>query len=343
MTRWLTLNDLIAIQQLQRRGIQLDLERAVLWPHSPLRAAVAAHWPPSPIGADTIILCPPSGRGRALGFLQVRERRHRPEADLAFIAPSLDAREDAVSIWYRLLAECTQHFGDRGGQHLFAQISGGDATEDVLRQAGFSTYAHEDIYRLTERPTRLTKTPLLHRQRPRDTWNLLRLYSQATPRAVQIAEGMLSPEGQGGRLRDWWDQARGSGYVLQVDQEMVGAVRVLRGSAAYWLRFWLSPQAHDYGATILNAALSLLWAAPRRPIYVSVREYESGLRAPLEDMGFRILYTRNLLVKHTTARAKEPLIKLVPALEKRPEPAASVAGHSAQWSVVSGQWSETEN
>ncbi len=30
------------------------------------------------------------------------------------------------------------------------------------------------------------------------------------------------------------------------------------------------------------------------------------------------------MVKHTTVRAKEPLIKFAPVIEKRPEPAASV-------------------
>ncbi|MBI4788936.1 MAG: hypothetical protein HY782_18040 [Chloroflexi bacterium] len=330
MTRWLDLNDLIAIRQLQRRGVALDLERAVLWPHSPLYAAFAAHLPFSPFGADTIILYPPAGRGRALGLIQVRQRPRRPEADITFIAPALDAREDAVSIWYRLLAECTQHIGERGGQRLFAQIAGGNGIEDVLRQSGFGVYAHEDVYRLADRPANVAKTNLLRRQRSRDTWNLMRLYGQTTPRPVQIAEGMLSTEEQGGKLRNWWDPSLGSGYVLPADRELAGAVRVQRGSAAYWLRFWLHPQAHDHAETLLRNAISLLWAAPRRPIYVSVRDYESGLRAPLEDLGFRYLYTRSLLVKHTTARVKEPFIKLVPALEKRAEPAASVAHHSNQ-------------
>lgn len=327
MTRWLNWNDLIAIQELQPRGLRLDLERAVLWPHSPLRAALAAHWPFSPIGADTIILYPPSGRSRALGFLQVRTRRNRPEADLTFISPALDLHDDAVSIWYRLLAECTQHIGEGGGQRVFAQIADGNGTEDVLRQSGFSVYAREEVYRLTERPRHLAKTNMLRHQRSRDHWNLLRLYAQTTPRPVQIAEGMLSVEGQGGRMRDWWDQSHGNGYVLPAGHDLAGAVRILRGSAAYWLRFWLHPQAQDYGETLLRAALSVLWAAPRRPIYVSVREYESGLRGPLEDAGFRYLYLRNLLVKHTTARVKEPFMKLVPALEKR-ETVASVAHHT---------------
>jgi hypothetical protein len=48
----------------------------------------------------------------------------------------------------------------------------------------------------------------------------------------------------------------------------------------------------------------------------------------LEQAGFGHLQTRTLLVKHMTARAKEPLLKLAPALEKRAEPAASVSRHS---------------
>lgn len=327
MVSWLNWNDLVAIEQLQGRGVRLDLERAALWPHSPLHAALSAHWPWSPIGAETIILYPPTGQGRALGMIQMCYRNGRPDVDLTFIAPALDAKGDAVSIWYRLLSEASQHVGNRGGQRLFTQLTETNGTEDVLRQAGFTVYAHEDIYRLAERPRNLTRTHLLRHQRSRDAWGLLRLYTQITPRPVQIAEGMLSADGLGSKIGDWWEQARGSGYVLRVNQEIVGAVRIMRGSAAFWLRFWLHPNARDYGETFLRGALSLLWAAPRRPIYCSVRDYESGLRAPLEDIGFRYLQTRSLLVKHTTARIKEPSLSLVPALENR-QPAASVAHHT---------------
>lgn len=328
MARWLGLYDLIAIQQLQTRGTQLDLERAVLWPHTPLQAALAAHWPFSTIGAETIVLHPPTQRGRALGFVQVRARRGRPEADISFLAPALDTGGDSVSTWYRLLAECAQEMGARGGQRLFAQVSNDNGIEEVFRQAGYSVYAREDVYRLEVWPSDLKKTNLLRYQRARDGWTLLRLYAQLTPRPVQIAEGMLSPEGQGGKMGDWWDQSRGAGYILEVESELVGAVRVRRGSAAYWLRFGLHPQAQEYSETLLRGALALLWAAPHRPIYCSVRDYESGLRAPLEQANFQYLHTRSLLVKHTTVHAKEPIIKLMPALEKRPEPAASVSHHS---------------
>lgn len=328
MTHWPSLFDLTAIHQLQSRGMQLDLERAVLWPHTPMQAALAAHLPFNHTGAATIVLHSPYQRRRALGFLQARERRGRPEADISFIAPALDASEDAVSIWYRLLAECARRVGEEGGQRLFAQVANANGIEEVFRQAGFSTYAREDIYRLNVWPSNLKKSDALRHQRRRDGWTLLRLYAQLTPRPVQIAEGMLSANGVAGKMGDWWDQSRGAGYILEVDGELFGAVRVQRGRAAYWLHFWLHPQAEEYGELLVRGALDLLWAAPHRPIYCNARDYESGLRAPLEAARFLFLHTRNLLVKHTTVRAKEPAIKLVPALEKRPEPAASVSHHT---------------
>ena len=329
MPYWLSLYDLIAVQQLQARGMQLDLERSVLWPHTALQAALTPHWPFSMTGAETIVVYANAARGaRPVGFLQARERRGRPESDIVFISPSLDSGGDAVSIWYKLLAECAQTIGARGGQRLFAQVSSGNGVEEVFRQAGFSTYAREDIYRLTAWPQNLTKSDLLRHQRARDGWTLLRLYAQFTPRPVQIAEGMLSPEGQGGKMGDWWDQSGGSGYILEAEGELAGAVRVRRGSAAYWMRFWLHPQAQEQSEQLVRGALALLWAAPRHPIYCGVRDYESGLRNELEAAGFQYLQTRSLLVKHTTVRAKESLLKLMPALEKRPEPAASVSHHT---------------
>jgi len=328
MTRLLGLNDLISIQQLQTRGIQLDLERATLWPHTPAQAALSQHMPFSNIGAETVVLYPNyAPRSRAIGFLQARPRRGRPEADIAFISPALNASDDAVAIWYRLLAECTHEIGARGGQRLFAQIAGNNGAEEVFRQAGFSTYAREDIFRLTRWKPDFAKSKSLRHQRTRDGWTLLRLYAQLTPRSIQIAEGMLSSEGQGGKMGDWWDQSSGSGFILQVDGELAGAVRLRRGLAAYWLRFWLHPQAIEHSHKLVNGALSLLWAAPRRPIFCGVRDYESGLCDALYTAGFEYLQTRSLLVKHTTVRVKEPLIKLIPSLEKRAEPATS-ASHS---------------
>lgn len=329
MANWLSLDDLIAIQSLQSRGIQLDLERAVLWPHTPLQAALASHFPLSKTGAESIILYSSGDakRKRALGFLQMRPRHGRPETDISYISPALDS-DDAVAIWYRLLAECSHRIGERGGQRVFAQVPDGIGVEYVLSQSNFSVYGREEIYRIASWPKDLRKSTGLRHQRRRDGWTLLRLYAQLTPRDVQIAEGMLSAEGQAGKMGAWWDQSRGRGYLLEAEGEPVGAVRVQRGDSAYWMHFWLHPQAEEYGSTLVRRALDLLWAAPHLPIYCNVRDYELALHYALQDTGFEFFQARTLLVKHTTVRVKEPSRLRAPALDKRPEPAASVPHHS---------------
>jgi len=56
-----------------------------------------------------------------------------------------------------------------------------------------------------------------------------------------------------------------------------------------------------------------------RPLCCTVREYEAGVQAALEERGFTLTDIYSLLVKHTTVRVREPRRKLVPALEKRAE------------------------
>jgi hypothetical protein len=112
---------------------------------------------------------------------------------------------------------------------------------------------------------------------------------------------------------------------MEKQQNLAGAVRLMRGSAGYWLRFWLHPQAQEYAESLVRAGLSLLREAPARPVYVSVRDYQSGLRPVLPDLGFEMFATRSLMVKHTTVRAREPVLRLVPALDKSPQPATPVS------------------
>ncbi len=322
MARSLTLNDLRAIRALQPLGIELDFERARLWPHTALGAALSARLPFNEIGADTIVVYPNVGKGPALGMIQTRMRKNRPEADICFIAPALDARPDAVTVWYRLLSEVTNQLCEQGCQRIYAQVPSDNGAEEVFRQSGFTVYAREDVYVLTAERIKTfsasTGPRVVRRQRRRDAWNLLRLYTAATPRPVQQAEGMISSEGRMGKLDDLWEQANGTGYVLEAknDVSLMGAVRLTRGRSAHWLRFYLHPQARSEAGELVCGALTLVRSGHPRPVYCGVREYEGGVRNLLEDGGFEFVFKRSLLVKHTTVRVKEPALWAVPVLEK---------------------------
>ncbi|MGB8648024.1 MAG: hypothetical protein WCF84_22505 [Anaerolineae bacterium] len=314
----------------------MDYERARLWPHSPLSAALAAQLPFNEIGATTLVLYPNHSKHHPLGFVQARMRRHRPEGDISYIAPSLDAHPDGVTIWYRLLAEATNALCEKGCQRIYVQMPNDLDAEQVFRQAGFGVYAHEDIYLLTPEHLQTFSRPtgprVLRRQRTRDGWNLLRLYNAATPRPVQQAEGMLSTEGRLGKLADWWEQASGTGYVLDANSDggLVGAARVTRGSAAIWLRLYLHPGAQNQAGELVCGALSLVNTGHPRPIYCSVRDYEGGIRVWLETAQFEYQFKRSLLVKHATVRVKEPALWAVPVLEK-PAPVVPTHIQAREW------------
>lgn len=332
-------NDLRALAELASHGMELDLERARLSAASPLTDALASRVPFSNMGAETFVLYSNGRKQRALGVVQARPRRNRPEADITFIAPALDYDPDAVTTWYRLLAEATRGLGELGCQRIYAQVPAGNGAEEVFRQAGFVVFTREDIYSLDpERTDPLwgdgqsgaeTATSL-RRMRKRDGWSVLRLYNALTPRSVQHAEAMLTTEGAPGELEDWWENSNGTSYVFERDGQVVGIVRVTRGRLASWVRLHLHPDALRFADDLVAETVALVSKTRARPIYVGVRDYEGGIRAALCAAGFELQMTRSHMVKHTTVRVRAAVPWLTPVLESAKIPAIRTTQHARE-------------
>ncbi len=325
------LHDLRALTELGAHGMELDLERVRLSSSSPLTDALASRVSFGNMGAETFVLYANGRKPRALGVVQARPRKNRPEADITFIAPSLDYDPDAVTTWYRLLAEATKGLGELGCQRIYAQVPSGNGAEEVFRQAGFSVFTREDIYLLTEaRIAAREKThPItLRRMRKRDEWNVLRLYTAITPRNVQQAEAMLTTDGKLGTLNDWWENTNGTSYVFERKNVLTGIVRVTRGRLASWVRLHLNPQAQEYADELVAEAITLVSKTRARPIYVGVRDYEGSIRAALETAGFEWQMERSHMVKHTTVRVREPVPWLAPVLDSPKIPVIHTTQHT---------------
>ena len=82
------LNDLRALAELEAHGVDMDLERIRLSSSSPLTDALASRVSFGNMGAETFVLYTNGRKQRALGVVQARSRKNRPEADITFIAPS---------------------------------------------------------------------------------------------------------------------------------------------------------------------------------------------------------------------------------------------------------------
>jgi hypothetical protein len=281
--------------------------------------------------AITFVLSEQRRDGSAVhGFAQVEQPPAWPEMYVRCIAPNLDGDpltwEDARTVWGRLLSHAVSMAGERGLQRVYASAPDGSEALQVLSTCGFSVYAREEIYHLAadargEGAARAGVRP----EQESDQWQLDRLYRRAVPHLVQQAEALTERTGSAaidGALA--WEH--GEGWVLEEQADVLGYGHLSPGRTGHWLTVLVQPSAYDRTADLLDYGLALLSYYPCLPVYCAVREYQGGLRAPLEERGFEPHARYCRMVKHTTARVTEPARSLVPALEKRaeaPRPTAS--------------------
>jgi len=329
-----TPRDLFLVNRLQQRGIAFNLEESLTQSYSPLRAALAAYFTAGELGSLTYVVSGHTADGQLEGFIQLRERRSRPEADVLFIAPALDDDVDP-GVWHHLLAYACRQAGERSAERLFARLPEGGREVGLFSQLGFNVYTREDVFCLSY--DRQSKIELRHDVairpcRSEDTIALQQLYTAVASRLVQQAENVAG-QYRLGPPDVWPAMLARQGYVLHKNGEIVGCLAVRSRRIGHWLYVLLHPQAYDHAGDLVAHGLALLRDAPPGPVYCGVREYQGGLRAVLEDLGFALFVSRALMVKHTTVRITDPVRTLVPTLDKRAEvttrTVSSVNGHRA--------------
>jgi hypothetical protein len=323
------LRDVWLLSQLQDAGVALDIEGSIIWPQSPLAAALAGRMPFDTIHADTYVLNTHNGTHRMRGFVQARLRPNGIESDVVFIAPALDGDEVTEHTWQQLLTDLVKAEGARGRQRLFAKVpEEQEGAVEGFRSVGFGVYTQEFVY---QRPA-LLKWPRDEREvtlrplRDKDAWGLHRLYTNAAPRLVQQTEALPEESWEStpiSRLQGVHDDA----YVWERDDEILGYLRIVDGRKGYWLKALLHHDAQGYAENLFRAGLAKIDRA-EAPIYCTVRGYEAGLRWALKHLGFEPVATLFLLVKHTTVFAQQPEPKRVPIPERAVEAAPSASRSS---------------
>jgi hypothetical protein len=320
----LSVGSLWTIYQARHQGVRLDLKGAVVRPDSPLWLALRGIFPSRHARVETVAMQRKERERTISGFIQARWRTGQPVLDLVYIAPSLESQPGAAWLWQSLLHELVRVTGAQGGQRLFTHLSENRHGEvEVMRQAGFSLYCQDRLYRL--------KTPLMlgrsqpHFWQPRcdqDEWGLMRLYNSITPAVVQQAESW-GHNGNGSQsYTTLWGGSRHRTHVLRGTSagEIMGFLRITPGERGHWLKIVLHPDVSHQADALLKEALGFLQQLPRRPIYCDVREYEGYLTGSLERADFDRLMARLLLVRHITVAVREVVRRPIPALDVETAP-----------------------
>ncbi|MCX7668975.1 MAG: hypothetical protein N2439_02745 [Anaerolineae bacterium] len=321
------LTDIPLMRRLQRYSATLAIEHALTHPRAPLWIALTAPWPWAGFGIATYVLPAAPCNSEPAGFVQLMKRATRPEADILYLAPALPAGGErdvtTETLWHALLDHCVFSAAGHGVQRIFASIPNGGPEEACLKDAGFSLYTRETVYRLAVAPTTVA-SPLsgFRRQEPQDSWALQRLYTCSTPKLVQQAEGAITGN-VGTPPLSWWEPDRWQGVVWEPAGEVRGAVQVHLGRAGHWLRLWganaLSGRETRH---LIEQGLRLIAGAQAAgkaralPVYATVRDYERDLGAILTGFGFAPFTERVRFVKHTMAPIRvAAAAPALPALE----------------------------
>jgi hypothetical protein len=316
-----TPGDSFRVYQLQRKGVSLDLQRGLTQPHIPLWEAYLAFLTQQAMGQPTHVLTD-AHDGEA--FVQVRYRPHQAAADVTFVAPALMEKGRTARAWLRLLDGACIEAAGRGIQRVFVNAAESSAEADVFHQAGFTLYAGEEIFWLS-RPDRaaLGAGALeMRARRPEDWPAIQKLCVAITPQRVRQTEG--------GIVATTGSEKSVQRYVLPAPEgdDLVATVHLSVGGRGSWLRVLLHPDARHLAEDVIHWSLAALNEHRGKPVYCNVRQYESGMRPALEEVGFEDYGKRALMVKHTVAWAKagsEPVPTLKTGAEAVP-PAYHING-----------------
>lgn len=310
------------VSKLQDQGLLLNLEEALTQTYRPLLAALVGWLSLQEAGVSTYVCDEMEEDRQMAGFAQVRLRKESSEADVVYLAPSLSAAGEAMTIWRRLLEKLCREAGEQGIQRIFARLPEDGLEVAAFQLVGFSIYTQEDIFRLAKMPPGLPRPEkkTVRPQQPADGWGLQGLYAAVAPRLVQQVENLTARKREA-TPGPWLRPARREGRVLEDKGKVIGYVRIRQGQTGHWLEMLLHPQAYERANELVGQSLSFLAEYPPLPIYCCLRRYQGGLRVPLEAQGFQFFASQCVMIKHTTVRVKKPVLKLVPGMEKRAEAA----------------------
>jgi hypothetical protein len=318
------LRDSRLVARLQQAGTPLDIEEQLTHPRSLLRSVLFDVLLSPRVGPSTFILDQQDENGKYLGLAQVRARPGRPERDVVFMSPRLDAGNGSHAIWQRLLTHLCIQTAERGSLRIYARLPLQSDELQIFKNVGFLEYGQEDIYQLDQSVNRsaLPSSLELRPQQASDGWGLQKLYASLTPRAVQNAEGLA--QGQWAlTAHRWGEQGRRSGYIWEVGGELLGALHIRAGKQGYWIRTLLHPDALENTEALCQAGLKLTANRPDLPVYFAFRQYEAGWQHVLPQLGFEPLTSQVLVAKPMMVRVREKSPALMPALEAGPTESAA--------------------
>ena len=280
--RSLDILDLPLIARYRNDALTLDSTRALTRGHPLGAGGLLAYVNP----ARNMYAAVTNGNESAL-IGGVIHARGETIARLLYLAPASRLDHHALP---GLVEHLVVQVGTWGAFHVIAEI---DETSDVfpaLRQAGFSVYAWQRMWDLSELSSSIDSSSEVKnwtRARSVDRPALQSLYHHIVPQLMHPVEPLSK-------------SARG----LICDGNVNCYVSLASGARG----IVMTPLIHPEATHVAEKLTSLLNSIPNRrgrPVYLCVRSYQTWLEPALEDLGARSAPRQAVMVKHLARLIKE--------------------------------------
>ncbi len=292
MIRLFDFRDLPLVHKLRDHYISFHAETALTSEVHMFRNALAGMF----VERDSPTFVWKEENNEAVGIARVHLREGNEIAQL-LIGGALPAGNNgsmppaATDLWLPFLDELVHELGKRGVHSIVVEVSETSDELIFLRRSGFAVYTRQDIWAL-ESGEEPPNGNILRPRQAEDDWDINLLYANTVPRLIQLVEP--TPP-----LQD------GLGWVMWEDGELAAFVQRYDGIAGSWLRLFIHPGAHTSADQIAKAALQLKAPTPERPLFCCVPRYQSWLQSPLQTLGFKLIDSQAVMVKHTVSRVQK--------------------------------------
>jgi hypothetical protein len=218
-------------------------------------------------------------------------------AKLLYLAPSSQLGHPDLP---ELLENLSAQAGEWGAFHVLAEVDENSEAFVPLRKAGFSVYAWQRMWQITELNSHAEHTNKL------ESWT--RAWSVHLPAIQslyhQIVPPLLHPVEPQPKSSIGWISNDGAKCYAGVTHGVYGIV----------LLPLIHPEARDVGAKLAEL-ISNLPDRKNRSVYVCVRSYQAWLEPVLADLGAQAGQRQAVMVKHLARLVKES--PTVPAVASR--------------------------
>lgn len=212
-------------------------------------------------------------------------------AKLYYLAPSSQLTHPELP---SLIDELSSQAGTWGAFHILAEVDELNDAFISLRESGFSVYAWQRMWDVSE--IGYTRSSSALRSAQTEPWTRVRsvhlpsvqnLYHQIVPPLLHPVEPQ--PKTTGG-----WMCNEGEKCYISVAHGAYGIV----------LMPLIHPEATDVSEK-LSALISNLPDRRNRPVYICVRSYQAWLEPVLADLGAKAAERQAVMVKHLVYRVKD--------------------------------------